>query len=204
MQDLKEIYSKIRKDIEKKIEEFEKNGNDEIAARLEFIFCLLTPQSKAETCWNAVLRLHDKNLIMNGTIDEIANELKGVRFKYNKARYIVEARKFFNDCILNKIKKLENKEAREWLVKNVKGYGYKEASHFLRNIGKGKDLAILDRHILKNLKEFEVIKEIPASMTRKKYLEIENKMMKFSEKLDIPMSHLDFVLWYKETGRIFK
>ena len=27
---------------------------------------------------------------------------------------------------------------------------YKEASHFLRNIGFGENIAILDRHILKN------------------------------------------------------
>jgi len=38
----------------------------------------------------------------------------------------------------------------EWLVKNLTGLGYKEAGHFLRNIGSGK-IAILDRHILRNL-----------------------------------------------------
>ncbi len=95
-------------------------------------------------------------------------------------------------------------EAREWLVNGVKGIGYKEASHFLRNIGFGEELAILDRHILRNLKELGVIHEIPLSLSKKKYFEIEKKMKEFSRSVNIPMSHLDLVFWYKETGEIFK
>ncbi|MDM7912425.1 MAG: DNA lyase, partial [Methanotrichaceae archaeon] len=82
--------------------------------------------------------------------------------------------------------------------------GYKEASHFLRNIGLGGDLAILDRHILKNLALLGVIDGIPASPSKKMYLEIESKMIEFSRKAKIPMSHLDLLLWYKEAGEIFK
>ncbi len=82
--------------------------------------------------------------------------------------------------------------------------GYKESSHFLRNIGFGDDIAILDRHILKNLVKYGVIKEIPKSLTDKKYLEIEQKMKKFSEEAEIPFSHLDLLWWSEETGEIFK
>jgi N-glycosylase/DNA lyase len=82
--------------------------------------------------------------------------------------------------------------------------GYKEASHFLRNIGFGENLAILDRHILKNLVLLGVIESIPKGIIKNKYLEIEEKMAKLSKKIDVPMSHLDIVLWYKETGEIFK
>ena len=53
-------------------------------------------------------------------------------------------------------------QAREWLVHNVKGIGYKEAGHFSRNIGFTQDLAILDRHILKNLKKLEPIDGVPV------------------------------------------
>ena len=63
--------------------------------------------------------------------------------------------------------------------------GYKEASHFLRNIGLGYDIAILDRHILKNLKLFNVIDEIPSSISKKKYFEIEEKMRNFSKKIKL-------------------
>lgn len=94
---------------------------------------------------------------------------------------------------------------REWLVKNVKGVGMKEASHFIRNIGfGGKELAILDRHILKNLKELKVIEKIPKKLTKKTYLEIEEKMREFCKMLGISMYELDMLLWYKETGKVLK
>ena len=78
------------------------------------------------------------------------------------------------------------------------------AKVFLRNIGFNQDLAILDRHILKNLKKLGVIDDVPESLTKRQYLTIEVKMQEFSETVHIPMSHLDFVLWYKETGEILK
>ena len=93
---------------------------------------------------------------------------------------------------------------RDWIVKHIKGIGYKEAGHFLRNIGFGEEVAILDRHILKNLKRFEVIEEIPPSITPKIYHEIEEKMVAFSAKINIPMDHLDFLFWYNEAGEVFK
>jgi len=86
----------------------------------------------------------------------------------------------------------------------VKGLGYKEASHFLRNIGLGEEFAILDRHILRNLKDLQVIPEIPATLTRKRYLEIEEKVRRLAKDIGIPMGHLDLLLWSKETGHIFK
>jgi len=61
-----------------------------------------------------------------------------------------------------------NPEAtREFLVKEVKGVGYKESSHYLRNIGY-RNLAILDRHILNNLKNLNVIKEVSICRTSTK------------------------------------
>ena len=95
-------------------------------------------------------------------------------------------------------------EKREWIVKNIKGMSYKEASHFLRNIGFGEDIAILDRHILKNLVKLEVIDELPKSLTPKLYMEIEEKMRKYCEFVKIPMDEMDLLLWYKEAGVIFK
>jgi len=95
-------------------------------------------------------------------------------------------------------------EKRAWLVKNVKGMGFKEASHFMRNTGIGDKLAILDRHILKNMKLLGVIDEIPESITEKVYLDLEKKLAEFSKRSRIPMEYLDFVLWYKEAGEVFK
>ncbi len=174
----------------------------------EMVFCLFTPQSKAKVCWNTVQDLKESDLLLEGEEDTISDEIKRVRFRNNKAGYLVEARDKFienNRSIKEKISSFEDqKKAREWIVDNVKGLGYKEASHFLRNIGQGENLAILDRHILRNLERLDIIDEIPKTLTKKRYLDIEKKMKGFSDEIDIPLGHLDLVLWYKETGEVFK
>ncbi|MBI5417374.1 N-glycosylase/DNA lyase [Candidatus Poribacteria bacterium] len=211
IKEIKNIYFLQKKNIISRLSEFkqiwEKGNNIDVFT--ELTFCLLTPQSKAKSCWNAVCSLTNKNLLFKGNQLQISNELNSVRFKNNKAKYIILAREqlTLNGKIVlkSKIEQLKNEyDKREWLVKNVKGIGYKEASHFLRNIGFGENIAILDRHILKNLKNIGIIKDIPKSLTKQKYFEIEKKMQIFAEKIGIPVNHLDLIMWCKETGEIFK
>ncbi len=208
---IKDICSVKQNEIQLRLDDFKRiwHESSEKDIFTELIFCILTPQSRAKSCWNAVNNLLDRNLLLKGDANKIAKELSGVRFKNKKAEYIIEARKLFtiNGRISIRPKMRQFDEingAREWLVQNVKGIGYKEASHFLRNIGLGENLAILDRHILKNLHLLGVIDEIPNSLSKQRYFEIESKMTKFASKINIPMSHLDLVLWFKETGEIFK
>lgn len=210
LDEILEIYEKIKPQIEKRLQEFKelyKNGSDE-RIFAEMAFCLLTPQSKAKVCWAAIERLMENGLLYTGSPSEILPHLKGVRFSDRKAEYIVRAREMFYDGRWHLKSFIDSFDdvfrLREWLVQNVKGYGYKEASHFLRNIGKGENLAILDRHILKNLALLGVIPEVPKSLSRSRYLYIEDEMRKFSEKIGIPMDHLDLLLWYKEAGEVFK
>jgi len=211
LNDIREIYRKIKPVIEKRIEEFreiwEKGGEEDIFE--ELAFCLLTPQSKARICWTAVERMKKNDVLLRGRYEEILENLQGVRFKYTKAQNIILAREFFMHkgklSIRDKLKEFSNPwEMREYLVKNIRGIGYKEASHFLRNIGIGETLAILDRHVMRNLRKLGVIKEIPRNLTRKKYLEIEEKMHAFCEEIGIPLAHFDLLLWYLETGFVFK
>ncbi|MBC8525256.1 MAG: N-glycosylase/DNA lyase [Candidatus Cloacimonetes bacterium] len=204
--EIKKIYSTIKDKIQSRLNEFREIGqigSDE-AIFAELVFCILTPQSRAKSCWEAVENLIEKNLLFNGNKNQIAKKLNGVRFHNNKSRYIIEARKKYIKVLKFLKKDIDIYLRREWLVHNIKGFGYKEASHFLRNIGLGENLAILDRHILKNLKLLKVIDEIPKLLSKEKYLAIEEKMKEFSKDIKIPMSHLDFVLWYKETGEVFK
>jgi len=211
IKEIVQIYNSIKSKVILRLNEFKKLleiGIEEDIFK-ELVFCLLTPQSKAKICWIAVENLAKQDLLLNGDIDAIAHGLKSVRFRFNKAKYILEARrKFMNRNkidIKQKIGRFKNIiEARDWLVKNVKGLGYKESSHFLRNIGFGNDIAILDRHILKNLKLIGVIEEIPNPLSKTKYIEIEQGFIRLAHKLNIPVSHLDLVLWYKETGELFK
>lgn len=208
---LNDIYDQIKTRIDERINDFKyiwiKSDDDQIFT--ELAFCILTPQSKARVCWKAVQRLIEKNLLLSNDQKLISDTINDVRFKNNKAKYIILAKELFyknGKCIIKKIINdfTDPMAAREWLVCNVKGIAYKEASHFLRNIGFGENLAILDRHILKNLKIFEIIKDIPQCLTREKYLDIENRLLVFAKDINIKPDHLDFVLWYKQTKDIFK
>jgi len=209
--DLKRLYLIRKSEIESRFAEFKRTweeGRDEDIFA-ELAFCLLAPQSKAKICWRAIEKMCKDNVLLKGNKDEIVGYLRGVRFKNNKAVYIANAREMFMKNGKVKIKEIlrsfkDPREIRDWLVKNVKGMGYKEASHFLRNIGMGEDFAILDRHILKNLKVLGIIDSIPRSMTKKRYMEIEGRMRGFSREIGIPMSHLDLLFWSKETGEVFK
>ncbi|MGQ9719328.1 MAG: N-glycosylase/DNA lyase [Nitrososphaerales archaeon] len=203
-------YYRKKDDIQKKLSEF-KGVLDESDERIfaELTFCLCTPQSKAITCWEVVLSLMRRRLLFEGSEEQIRPFLNPIRFGDNKARYIVNARNLFTKDGNLRIKERmmpfnDPFSLREWLVKNVLGMGMKEASHFLRNIGLGSNLAILDRHILKNLKKHGVIKEVPKSMTRKAYLDTEKKMRDFSNRINIPMDELDLLFWSEETGVVFK
>ncbi|MCL5674859.1 MAG: N-glycosylase/DNA lyase [Candidatus Omnitrophica bacterium] len=202
---LKKLYKDRKKEILSRVRNFEEiNIKDEKKVFTEMCFCLLTPQSKAKKCWDAITTLKKKELLFNGTADEIQKCLTGVRFHKNKSFYIINAKKSFPG-----IMKLLNDSndpvlSREELVRNVKGLGYKEASHFLRNVGLGKTLAILDRHILKNLLKYKVIPHIPTTLTKKIYLDIEKKMLAFSKEIKIPIEHLDLLFWSIQTGEVFK
>ncbi len=209
MNNLISEYKKKKLQIKKRLKEFSSlhNATDEDIFA-ELCFCILTPQSKAIYCDRAVKELKQTRLLFNGCLSAIRKGLKGVRFPNNKAAYLVAAREFFRNGRGLEIKKnLDKKDifkTREWLAKNVKGLGYKEASHFLRNIGLGKNLAILDVHILKNLKKFRVIRKIPASMSKALYLDIEARMIRFSQRIKISLAELDLLFWSNQTGFIFK
>ena len=185
-EELTSLYNSKKGQIKTRLYEFEMvwRHADRKKIFMELAFCILTPMSKGKSCWDAVENMVKDGALFKKNTGEITTYLAGARFINKKSMYIVEAREKF---YLGKKKSLkaiienigEENEAREWLVKNIKGIGYKEASHFLRNIGFAQDMAILDRHILKNLKLAGVIKDIPSSLSRGRYLDIEKKMRIF-------------------------
>ena len=199
--------SSIKETVDKRLSEFKAFENKEGEEWFsELCFCLLTANSRA----SSAIRIQNQ-MGANGFIHSPRENIVQVikmnkhRFHNNKAKFIVNARKFANiKAIIQKIiNEKGEQEAREFLVENVKGLGYKESSHFMRNVGY-TNLAILDRHILKNLHKYNVINEIPSNLTPKTYLEIEDKFKEFSSKLNIPLDELDLLFWSMETGEVFK
>lgn len=200
---LLEEYKHKRRDIRKRLREFRKIGKG--SARdifTELCFCILTPQSNARQCDKAIQELKKKRLLFKAPAGEIRSILKGrSRFHNKKAEYLVGARRSFDRNILSSGNIFD---IRKRIVDNVKGVGYKEASHFLRNIGLGRDIAILDRHILKNLKRYRAIGRVPSSISVKSYLNIEESARSFAKSLRLGLDELDLLLWSRETGEIFK
>ena len=78
---LQQLYQDRRGDIESRLLDFKQvldRTDTEVFA--ELCFCLLTPQSSAKTCWAAVTRLSEKNLLTKGTPKEIEPLISDVRF----------------------------------------------------------------------------------------------------------------------------
>ena len=210
--EVQKIYENIRSRIEERLDEYRKiwRDGDNKDIFCELAFCILTPQSKARNAWKAISELRDNNLLFTGSEEEMLPFLNIVRFNRTKAKNLYILRKQMTDengkFITKDFFSTFNSafEMREWIVKNIRGMSYKEASHFLRNVGFGQELAILDRHILKNLAVLDVIKEVPKTVTPKLYKEIEEKLKEYCKEIDIPMENIDLLLWYLEAKDIFK
>lgn len=202
-------YREKKHDIKLRLKDFKFKWNEtDRKIFTELCFCICTPQSKAVLCDEKVRNLAKSGVLFKGNLKELELGLMGVRFYKNKAKYILESRGLFTENGKIKIKDRINPKnirvTRSWFEERVKGIGSKEASHFLRNIGFGKDLAILDVHILRNMVKCGIMSEIPRSISKKTYLELEKKLAKFSKKIKIPMAELDLLFWSRETGKIYK
>ncbi|MBF8247827.1 MAG: N-glycosylase/DNA lyase [Bacteroidetes bacterium] len=172
----------------------------------ELVYCLMTPQSSAEHAEKTVLALRQQRFAESDFNPEeiLRTREHYIRFHRTKARHLLKAKEEFPTILESLTNGLSPMEVRNWLVSNVKGLGLKEATHFMRNIGKNDGLAILDRHILRNLTRFGVIRSVPSTLSRKKYLSIEKKFASFAQSVNIPVDELDLLFWSMETGEIRK
>lgn len=208
---IKKAHRERRKEILERLAEFEEiweTGSDE---RLweEMVFCFFTGGCSAKMGLRSIEAV--RPLLLTGTQEELANALSGVhRYPNARAGYIVASRKFLTEhCgmrLRNKLESFEDDQARrDWLVKEkrVKGLGYKEASHFLRNIGL-KGYGILDKHVLRSMAELKLIDDPKPPNTRSRYLTTETILKKFADQLKIDFDELDLVLWSMKTGEILK
>lgn len=171
----------------------------------ELAYCLLTPQSSAANAGRAIEALRKANCFDRPKVSAriLKSRAHYIRFHNTKARRLAEANA--QTATLHSVlsKEHQAEDVRRWIVRHVHGLGWKEASHFLRNIGY-RDLAILDRHILKNLRVHNVIRKIPKTLTPKRYQAIEQEFRLFAREVGISMDELDLFFWSRETGEILK
>jgi N-glycosylase/DNA lyase len=204
LKELIHFYKERRIAIRKRLMEFSKVQPSDYF--YELVYCLLTPQSSAVHAEQVVAKLHEAGFQYRDVNPEPFLRRKEcyIRFHRTKSLHLLRMKDQFSVIAQKLSEPVSAVELREWLIKNVLGLGYKEASHFLRNIGRNDGLAILDRHILRNLKRLGVINSIPKSISRKHYLDIEKRFSKFAIDLGIVLDELDLVFWSMETGEIRK
>lgn len=197
-------YLERRTLIRERLSEFQQVRKQEYF--YELIFCILTPQSSQRNAEMTINELKRDNFQDTGfdPTSYLRDPRHYVRFHITKAKRLLVIRDRYGE-----IEKLLTKEhsnipaLRDAIIELVPGFGLKEASHFLRNIG-FSGLAILDRHIFKHLLALKIIGRMPRSLTRKRYLSIEKKWLKFSAACGISMEELDLLFWSMETGEIKK
>ena len=208
---IRAAYRERRDEIRQRLAEFQavgEKGSDEKFWE-EMVYCFFTGGCSARMGINSVNAV--RPLLLTGDEEQLAAALSGVhRYPNARAAYIVHSRNFHQkNCDLRIRVKLESftdrDERRDWLVneKGIKGLGYKEASHFLRNIGV-KGHAILDKHVMRCLVEIGVIDAARPPSTRRKYLEVEQQLVGFARDVGIDFDELDLVLWSMKTGEVLK
>ena len=177
----------------------------------ELVYCIFTAGASARMGLRAVEAV--RPLLFSGSHEEMTQVLVEQRaHRYPAARpgYIVVTREYLReDCAMRLRERLtsfsDSLARRDWLAKEkrIKGLGYKEASHFLRNIGL-TGYGILDKHILRSLAELGVTDSPQPPTTRARYLDIEERLRRFARDIRVDFDELDLVLWSMKTGEILK
>lgn len=210
---LRATHASRRKEIRARLTEFDQIWNSGSDARLweEMVYCIFTAGSSAASGMSAVNAV--KPLLDSGSRTAITRALKkppAYRFHNVRAEHVVATRKFLRSNFSMRLRdQLEGfrdpVERRDWLAKTpgIKGLGYKEASHFLRNVG-FKGYGILDKHIIRSLAELGVLDSAKPPTTRARYLASESLMKDFAKQVGINFDELDLALWSMKTGKILK
>ena len=202
-----------RKEIRKRLGEFDEVWRKGSDARLweELAYCIFTAGASARMGLDSVAAV--RSLLLNGEAEAMTAALKQAgahRFPVARPQYIVVTRNYFRAqfgmALRKRLREFSDPvERRDWLAqeKQVKGLGYKESSHFLRNIGV-KGHAILDKHVMRCLTEVGVVDSAKPPQTRQKYLAVEQELIRFAKDIRVDFDELDLVLWSMKTGEILK
>lgn len=197
-----EIKKQIEPEVKQRLAEFlQIQKKDDIYWFHEICFCILAANTSSAMAWRVQSAISSKDFLtlQKEALRKRLNELR-TRFYNMRTEYIFQARQHMP--LKKKLSSLSHQEKRIFLAENVKGINFKEASHFLRNVG-FFEFAILDKHVINILNEYGIIRQKKA-LTQKRYLAIEKKLQKIADTLKISQGELDFYLWYMKTGKVMK
>lgn len=198
------LYTERRDEIRRRLADFAAVKPED--RFYELCFCLLTPQSSALHADAAVraLKSVDYQSVEQDVLHILRDPAFYIRFHNVKHRRLALARETWADIgvVIDRMD-LDVRERRDLLASTVNGFGLKEASHFLRNIGV-RGLAIIDRHLLTNLVRCGVYESIPPLHSARAYRHVEDRYTDFCEVIGIDMDEVDLLFWCAQTGHIFK
>ena len=223
LEKLRETIPSVKEYVLQRVGEFERLGKEgkthfnfrpfldiELEGGLfsELCFCLLTANSSASMGIRIQADVGEEGFLGMGE-GELTKAIRkhGHRFPEQRAQRIIESRAKW-DRVLELLNSSKSPfEIRGLLAEpksefKIKGFGYKEASHFLRNIG-AKDIAIIDRHIYRFMTENGLFAEV-KTMTPKRYIGAEEKLGEVCKELGITQAELDLYIFYIKTKKVLK
>jgi N-glycosylase/DNA lyase len=210
---LRAEYAQRRKEIRARLREFRRVWQTASDSRLweEMVYCIFTAGASAKMGLRSVDAL--RPLLKTGAQAEMTEALVAAgahRFPNARPGYVIVTRDYLEESFSMQLRQRldsfrDPMERRDWLAREprIKGLGYKESSHFLRNIG-FKGYGILDKHIVRCLCELKVIDSPKPPTSRGRYLETEDRMRRFAADTGIDFDELDLLLWSTKTGEILK
>ncbi len=174
----------------------------------ELCFCILTANSSASMGIRiqAEVGIEGFRTMSRETLTQIIAK-HGHRFPEQRAERIVSLRDRWEE-IEGLIREGRDAHTLRRLLADpgspykIKGFGYKEASHFLRNIGY-RDLAILDRHVYRFMVETRLFPEV-KTMTPRRYIEAERILSELCSRLSVSQAELDLYIWFIKTKKVLK
>ncbi|MFT4261372.1 MAG: hypothetical protein ACMXX9_02995 [Candidatus Woesearchaeota archaeon] len=206
MEHFKRHYGAVHAEAKQRLSEFKSKKDLEHEELFEELaFCVFAANSSAKMGLLAVELL--KPVLHNGELNHYKEAVhKKVRFYNVRSKYLYYNKDFIeknHGSLREMLNKFEDKhELRYYIKENLKGFGMKESSHFLRNIGYS-GFAIIDKHVLNVLEELGV-REAKPPRNVKEYLEIEKEIIEFANKHGFDVDVLDLAFWSYKTGEIIK
>jgi N-glycosylase/DNA lyase len=207
---LRAHHKKRRAEILSRLSDFRKNKRISSKKFLEeMAFCVFAANSSAKMGLKAAQLL--KDVLKSGTLEDYKSAVqKKVRFYNKRAEYLHHNKEIINEVELGAkqtiskiISALEHHERREFVRRHFKGFGMKESSHLLRNLGY-EGYCIIDKHVLNTLSEMNVLKSNKPPKNCVDYIKIENKLKAFAKKEGFDIDELDLAIWSMKTGEIIK
>ena len=187
----------------------------------ELVACILGSRVKYETAKECLNHLENRGLLRRDFIVnnprtawwKISSELRkpvyspfsngnGSRYPYSKTkskfvvRTCIEIYKKKSTSIRLLLTNCKSAyEARDSLINTCSGVGPKQGSLFLRNIGYGDGLAILDSHVIRYMKIFGLLEGHGKMTTRNQYVTNERNFLCYANSLNKNVAHLDLAVW---------